>query len=289
VECVQGIPLSLLIQAQEAYQAEERAAGRHGFDGINPSITFGKLKLTPTILPDYPLNILKEGKQRKVPLLIGATKQDGEFSLGLIFSNFLLPNGLLTNSSFLSKRLVSNMLSSVGYNPSEKGSVEGFKAAYLGKCSDSGNFMEMLPGLTDISTVLFFKAAALEVAELHSEQSPTYLYSFDFKGTRTQHNKRLPFPGGVAHSDDTIYLFPIQDFEFNLDERKVSDLMIDFWANFAKTGSPGFSKSSNISWPRFDSAQKYLILDKDPVVHNDYKGKWIQASRYAFGNSSCYN
>jgi len=50
--------------------------------------------------------------------------------------------------------------------------------------------------IVQISTVLFFKAAALQMAELHSRLNSTYLYSFDFQGTRTQHHPLLPFPGG---------------------------------------------------------------------------------------------
>jgi len=41
---------------------------------------------------------------------------------------------------------------------------------------------------------------------------------------------------GVAHSDDTIYLFPVQDFEFNAEEVNVSNNLISIWSNYARIG-----------------------------------------------------
>jgi len=81
---------------------------------VNPSVTFDRLKNTPTVLPDFPINILKQNAQMKIPLLLGATKQDGEYSLGFVYFFCLVPNKLVNNSSFLREELVPLMTTAVG-------------------------------------------------------------------------------------------------------------------------------------------------------------------------------
>lgn len=81
---------------------------------MSPAVTFKKLKAVPTILPDLPKNILKRKEQMNVPLMTGATKNDGEYSLGLLYAYFLAPNRLLKNGTFLSKDLVPTIISATG-------------------------------------------------------------------------------------------------------------------------------------------------------------------------------
>src|SRR5436853_3309211 len=57
------------------------------------------------------------------------------------------------------------------------------------------------------------------------------------------------------------------DLPFTEADRKVSDIVQQYWVNFARTANPNGGKLPN--WPKFDgSARPFLEFTKDgPVVH----------------------
>jgi len=63
----------------------------------------------------------------------------------------------------------------------------------------------------------------------------TYFYSFEYEGQYTRQPDTVPFPGGVAHADDLIYLFLLSE-ELDENETTLSGMMVDYWANFATSG-----------------------------------------------------
>lgn len=73
-------------------------------------------------------------------------------------------------------------------------------------------------------------------------------------GEDTSH---YPFPGGVTHSDDLIYLFPDPPnvAELNEDDKKIAQLMVDLWTSFAISGVPKIPQNQNgtevLQWQPF--------------------------------------
>jgi len=100
--------------------------------------------------------------------------------------------------------------------------------------------------------------------------SPVYRYSFD---------RKIPVPPGMAvngtpvtsadvgarHAGEIEYVFGTLDSSpkvpWDAADRKLSDLMMTYWTNFARSGDP--NGPTVPAWPRYDGA------DSDPVLHLD--------------------
>lgn len=70
-----------------------------------------------------------------------------------------------------------------------------------------------------------------------------------------------PFSGGVAHSDDLIYLFPYpQDSsKFNEDDTKMAQTLVDLWTSFAIDGTPKLSTNNGVNPFQWKPLQGKLI------------------------------
>ena len=100
-----------------------------------------------------------------------------------------------------------------------------------------------------------------------------YVYYFDQAGGG------FPIPGpkrGASHGADLSYVFGTFWSEPSQADRDLSDLMMTYWTNFAKTGDPNSDGSSSgpdearpadstalTYWPEFDPDQPTVMLLKD--------------------------
>lgn len=134
-------------------------------------------------------------------------------------------------------------------------------------------------------SVIFFKAGTLRTIQLHSRlNSDTYYFSFEYEGRYKRHPFYSNYQGEVGHADDQIYLFSLSG-EFNEEEQVLSDMMVDYYANFMYTGNPntfppGEAPSSLPFWPKFDTnSEKYLIIDENTREASKYEDTWAVANR----------
>jgi para-nitrobenzyl esterase len=98
-------------------------------------------------------------------------------------------------------------------------------------------------------------------AHVKTGDSPVYRYRFDLAATPSKfHQGTFAF-----HSDDIEYVFGTLDtrpgFAPSPDDRKLSDEVMNYWTNFAKTGDPNGSNMP--AWPRYDKTGNIIFLDKD--------------------------
>jgi carboxylesterase type B len=78
-------------------------------------------------------------------------------------------------------------------------------------------------------SVLFFKSSAHRTVQHHARiNADTYFHSFEYTG-------EYSFGYGVAHGEDLIYLFHFAG-ELNAEDQALSDIMVDYWTNFAYNG-----------------------------------------------------
>jgi para-nitrobenzyl esterase len=102
-----------------------------------------------------------------------------------------------------------------------------------------------------------FRCGAVIIALRHSAAgAPVYEYQFE-----------QSLPGreaeGAAHSYELPYVFGnllpegVLGGNYQSADRKLSDLMLDYWTNFAKTGTP--NSTSVREWPRFDATTRSYI------------------------------
>lgn len=74
---------------------------------------------------------------------------------------------------------------------------------------------------------------------------------------------------GAAHNSDIGYLFVEPDSGFTPEQRELSDRMIRYWANFARTGDP--NGAGLPAWPRFDRGGHVQSLAPDAIEGVDYR------------------
>jgi para-nitrobenzyl esterase len=100
-----------------------------------------------------------------------------------------------------------------------------------------------------------FRCGAATIAQWHAAKSPAYEYEF------TQAYE----PRGAVHSWELQYVFGMlgKDASQPMD-RKVSDQVQQYWANFAKTGNP--NGESLPVWPKVDAKRSYLEFTADGPI-----------------------
>ena len=118
-----------------------------------------------------------------------------------------------------------------------------------------------------------------------SGDSPVYRYHFELRATPSKFH-----PGTFAfHSDDIEYVFGTLDtrpgWNVRPEDRTISDKMMGYWTNFAKTGDP--NGAGLPVWPKYGPDDALIHLN-DPIASSpdalrpryEFLLKGMPASRY---------
>ncbi len=111
-------------------------------------------------------------------------------------------------------------------------------------------------------------------------ESPVYRYHFELAATPSKFH-----PGTFAfHSDDIEYVFGTLDtrpgWNVRPEDRKLSDEVMTYWTNFAKTGDP--NGAGLPTWPKLDADDSLIHLNEPITAGPDSCVRAMLSSLKAF-------
>jgi para-nitrobenzyl esterase len=137
-------------------------------------------------------------------------------------------------------------------------------------------FLKLYPGDTDEQALRsavdfgsdqFIAFGTWKWLEAHRKtggDSPVYRYHFELAALPSKYH-----PGTFAfHSDDIEYVFGTLDTRpgetVRDEDRKLSEAMMSYWTNFAKTGDPSGKGVPN--WPKYDATDNSVLHLNSPIT-----------------------
>jgi para-nitrobenzyl esterase len=207
---------------------------RIGTEQLSGPVTGTKL------LPVDPMTGVAQGRAATVPVLIGTTADEFNLFTALQFVRGrpidavhypeLLAEAFGTNASAVAQR----------YSPDRFGG--SVPLAYSAATTDG-----------------LFACVADRLADSLSVTEPVYSYVFaDAEAPAPEPLRTAPFLVGAGHSLELRYLFDMGGAPpLSSDQQRLSEEMIDYWARFVATGSPG------PGWPEYQDGGERLSLQPE--------------------------
>ena len=122
--------------------------------------------------------------------------------------------------------------------------------------------------LANVLSDFFYFAPIHEVADIHSQFAPVYMYEFAHITKKV--SLRLAEWMGAVHGDNVAFDFgtPLtQGLTYNTVDRNVSLFIMATYANFARSGEPTPQPVGGVTWERFNSSHRaYLQVDANPKM-----------------------
>ncbi|MCH9708940.1 MAG: carboxylesterase family protein [Actinomycetia bacterium] len=219
-------------------------------------VSIGKKRLIGPVtgtaaLPVDPVTGVEEGRAARVPIMIGTTRDE--------FTLFVALEYLREGTSFTASDYPGLLAATFGDDwaaVAEQYPLADFDSvplAYSAAVTDGmfacvGNRMAMALDRDDPD---------------RDEDDGVYFYEFDDRGAPTPDPLRtLPFPVGASHSLELRYLFDVGGAPpFDPGQQKLSDEMIDYWAQFVTNGTP--RADGQPDWPSVRAADSVMSLHPD--------------------------
>ncbi len=141
----------------------------------------------------------------------------------------------------------------------------------------ASEFLELYPGSSDEQalrsaidfsgdTFIAFDTWKWIEAHVKTGDAPVYRYHFELAAPPSKFHDAFAF-----HSDDIEYVFRTLDTRpgavWRPEDRKLSEEMMDYWTNFAKTGDP--NGPGLPQWPQYNKTSEVLILDRETQATPD--------------------
>ncbi|KAB0797635.1 hypothetical protein PPYR_08628 [Photinus pyralis] len=200
----------------------------------------------PYITED-PLDIIKSGRMRKVPWILGVVADEGILRASPLLRQSSVLSELNSNFLVLAPQMFALSLSIPDDNV--KNVLNKINDFYIGTNFINITQPESVQGFIDLYSDRSFVYGSYQSALLHAWKghTPIWFYNFAYKGQNSYEpnfaatNEEIPFKWGISHCDDLIYLFPSKRFFPRLSaphDQQMSKIMIKMWVNFATYGDP---------------------------------------------------
>jgi acetylcholinesterase len=224
-------------------------------------------------LLDEPLNILKQGKFKRCPIMIGVNENEGNIFLPYAISEYrdLSRKPLITREKFLEYlKILNGLFSTFNFKPNEN-QLNAIEYRYS-HWPNLNNINSNYDNLDNLINDVFFTCPANELATTYALFGQNvFFYQFAHYSSKSS----WPAWFGVVHSDEIDYVFgrPLNStLRFTLSEKNLSQKMITYWSNFVKFESPNgpyikrqriieyWSNYRIVNSPNNDFQREYLML-----------------------------
>jgi len=210
---------------------------------------------TPVIdgdeMTDQPWSLIQSGKFNKVPLMLGTVGEEAWMFTGKVY---------LTQSLYI---LATAYLFGVDM-------VQVLRQYPVGGFWDLSNYALLLGQLgTDYLFACLTRHTARSASALGS---PTYLYHYNHSSSFDPWGRDFAFCNGHAcHGSELAFVFhSAQPYhKFNVAEEDLSQRMVRYWTNFAKSGNPNAPIPVEPRWPQYDQKNDLRVeLVTPPTVQS---------------------
>ncbi|MEQ2266640.1 hypothetical protein XENORESO_013564 [Xenotaenia resolanae] len=217
--------------------------------------------------------LLQKHELLTVPFMTGINNHEGGFVLAEYFAP---PNW----TEGMDRELVGNMLLMFFPRPEDAPIRDLIVRKYVGSGEDR---IRNRDGFTELLGDFFFTIPAIKVANAHRDAgAAVYLYEYHY-APKFLRIKRPSF----VKSDHGDEIFLVQGFCFSTTHVKLADscpeeeeefsrIMMSYWGNFARTGSP--NGHGLVEWPKYGAEEKYLSLDLEKQV----SGQSLKEDQFIF-------
>jgi para-nitrobenzyl esterase len=201
-------------------------------------------------LPRSVEEIFADGQQAQVPLLAGWNRHEADAGVTL--------NPKKPTAKSFAEQLTQQF---------------GTRADLVLKVLPASTDAEAVTSAATLASDLFIGYGTWRWLEAHlaTGRAPVYRYSFDHPmpvppGTK-QHGVEVTGTDlGARHAGEIEYVFGAlhPPVPWTPEDRALSDAVMTYWSNFAKTGDP--SGGDLPAWPRYDAAGGYRVQHLAPTI-----------------------
>jgi para-nitrobenzyl esterase len=233
--CLRGLTISTILANQALT-----------FVGLGPAPNVDGKVLTQSIGA-----ALASGQFNRVPLMNGTNHDEWNLFVG---QDFDLAGGPVTATTY-----VAAIGATIGSSAAAPSVATHYQVP--------AQFPTFDQGVGGVGTDAIFACPARFADELASPFVPTFAYEFNDEKAPQNFLPPVSFPYAASHASEIQYIFPFANpsgFGLNLaqtpldtDQQKLSDRMIGYWTEFAKSGNP--NGSGPPVWQRFHRDRQVML------------------------------
>ncbi len=247
-DALREVPVAALLDAQARVLAGGSAAAEaDGGTGVPAGLALAPV-VDGTSLPEDPSAVFERGGSAPVPLLIGTNRDEAKL--------FLVadPQNRQPDEATVRRRL-DRAFAAAGVRRSPERVLDAYRAAR----SARGEPTDPRELWSAIETDRIFRIGSLRAAQAHAQVAPTYSYLF------TWESPAMHGALGACHALEIPFVFGTLDAPgmdrfagSGEDASALSQVMMDAWLAFARTGRPGHAALP--TWPPYDSGRRATMV-----------------------------